>query len=175
MSVSLRGFGSWVGKSEAAGPSKLVPGNLTFPISPACLGWTWGVPLSGPTPSNPQPLCCPRSTPDLFGFSILDRAARLWESHPSVPWAQPRHAITLAGSLRQAWAGDRKEEKESCSRPDKRQKPAPEHTAWRLGGCPGWRGRPGLACPGRSQVGACFLRVFVLLAAGHLQEPHVGP
>lgn len=43
-----------------------------------------------------------------------------------------------------------------------------------VGWVPWLEGWPGLACPGRSQVGACSLRVSVLLEAGQLLEPCVG-
>lgn len=82
-------------------------------------------------------------------------------------------ACNRSGKQPQAGLGrgpKEEKEKESCSRPDKRQKPAQEQTAWQWGGCPGWRGQSRLACPGRSQVGACFPRVLVLLMAGHLLE-----
>lgn len=103
-----RGAVHRVEKSEAAGLSELVPANLTFPLSPTRPGWIWGVSRSGPLPRTPL---LPQFYPRPFwvsGFSILGRAARLWESQPSVPWAQPWHAIALASSLRQAWAGDRR-------------------------------------------------------------------
>lgn len=93
-----------------------------------------------------------------------------------MPWAQPRHAVVLASSLRQARAEGRKEEKEQAEPQQTREETRASSRANRLavGRVPWLEGWPGLACPGRSQVGACSLRGSVLLEAGQLLEPCVG-
>lgn len=88
-----RGAVHGVEKPEATGLSELVPGELHLPpLSPPCPVWIWGSCALRHTPLTHTAPLLPQLYPSSFwasGFSILGRAARLWESQPSVPWAQP--------------------------------------------------------------------------------------
>lgn len=68
---ACRGAVHGVEKSEAAGLSELVPGNLTFPLSPPCPGWIWGVSLSVPPHLTHSPSVSPVLPQTFLGLRVF--------------------------------------------------------------------------------------------------------
>lgn len=99
-----RGVVLGVEESEAEVLGNPSQGTLTCPLSSIHWGLSWGFSLPGAV-FPPTALCYPQTIIRLPG----QQDTRSWS--PRCPGHSPDMPITLASSLRQAWAEDRKQEK----------------------------------------------------------------
>lgn len=134
-------------KSEALCLKELVPGSLTCPPPLPALARLGEFSSQGPV-SNTSPSATSGMPPDLsrpLGFPSWAQKQDCGSPSPQRPGHSPdMQSLWQAASGRPGQRTERRRRSEwSRSRPEKRQKPAPEQAAWRWGGFPGWRAGPG--------------------------------